>query len=291
VIRASWIDALCREERLPPGYGESVHRHVGPLAAKIVALHRTRARAVVVGICGAQGSGKTTLALFLENWLRRESGLAATTLSLDDLYLGKQERLELADREHPLLGTRGVPGTHDVGLAEECLRTLTSVEGNAAIPVFDKTTDDRLPNARWRSVVSPVDVVLFEGWCVGARPQSDDELRTPVNALEAEEDTDGAWRRYSNDRLKNDYAALFRCLDALLLLRVPSFDKIIEWRGLQEEKLRGSCDQREIERFTRHFERLTRHMLASMPGYANALIDIEDDHRLASLEFPDWPGT
>jgi len=28
-----------------------------------------------------------------------------------------------------------------------------------------------------------------------------------------------------------------------------------------------------------------------MPGYANAMIDIDDEHRLASLEFPDWPGT
>lgn len=287
---ATWIDALCREERLPAAYGETVHRHVAQLAGKIATLHRIRERAVVVGVCGAQGSGKSTLALFLENWLRRESGLAATNLSLDNLYLGKQERLELADRQHPLLRTRGVPGTHDVALAEECLRNLTSVDGNVAIPVFDKTTDDRLPNSRWRSVATPVDVVLFEGWCVGARPQSDDELRTPVNALEAEEDVDGAWRRYVNDRLRDDYAGLFRYLDALLLLRVPSFDKIIEWRGLQEERLRGSCNQHEIERFTRHFERLTRHTLASMPGYANALIDIDAEHRLASLEFPDWPG-
>jgi len=291
VNTTAWIDALCREERLPAAYGETVHRHVAKLAGKIAALHRIRARAVVVGICGAQGSGKSTLALFLENWLRRESGLAPITLSLDDLYLGKQERLELAASQHPLLRTRGVPGTHDVGLAEECLRTLISVDGKAAVPAFDKATDDRLPKAQWRSVATPVDVVLFEGWCVGVRPQPDDELRVPVNALEAEEDTDGAWRRYVNDRLKDDYGALFGHLDALLLLRVPSFDQVIEWRGLQEEKLRGSYDQREIERFTRYFERLTRHTLASMPGYANAMIDIDDEHRLTSLEFPDWPGT
>lgn len=116
------------------------------------------------------------------------------------------------------------------------------------------------------------------------------ELLTPVNALEAEEDADGEWRRYVNDRLKDDYAALFGHLDALLLLRVPSFDKVVEWRGLQEEKLRGFGDRREIERFTRYFERLTRHMLASMPRYANALVEIDDEHRLASLECSGWPG-
>jgi D-glycerate 3-kinase len=290
VNAAPWVDELCRKERLPVAYGDTVRQHIATLGAKITALQNARQRTVVIGICGAQGSGKSTLALFLENWLRRESGVAATTLSLDDVYLDKQARKKLADSRHPLLRTRGVPGTHDVGLAKETLRQLTLAEGTVVVPVFDKAADDRLPESRWRSVATPVDVVLFEGWCVGTRPQSDEELATPVNALEADTDTDGAWRRYVNDRLKGDYASLFEALDALVLLRVPSFDKVLEWRGLQEEKLRGSLDQREIERFTRHFERLTRHTLASMPGYANALIDIDDEHRLASLAIADWPG-
>jgi D-glycerate 3-kinase len=290
VNAAPWVDELCRKERLPVAYGDTVRQHIATLGAKITALQNARQRTVVIGICGAQGSGKSTLALFLENWLRRESGVAATTLSLDDVYLDKQARKELADSRHPLLRTRGVPGTHDVGLAKETLRQLTLAEGTVVVPVFDKAADDRLPESQWRSVATPVDVVLFEGWCVGTRPQSDEELATPVNALEADTDTDGAWRRYVNDRLKGDYASLFEALDVLVLLRVPSFDKVLEWRGLQEEKLRGSLDQREIERFTRHFERLTRHTLASMPGYANALIDIDDEHRLASLAIADWPG-
>jgi len=287
---AAWIGELCDEEKLPAAYGESVHRYVGRLAARIAALHRDRARPVVVGICGAQGSGKSTLALFLENWLRRECGLAATSLSLDDLYLSKRQRLELAHRHHPLLQTRGVPGTHDVSLALDILARLTSVAASVAVPVFDKASDDRLSKSRWRRVAAPVDVILFEGWCVGARPQPDDELRLPVNALEAEEDEDGAWRRYVNERLRDEYATLFGRLDTLLLLRVPSFAKVVEWRGLQEEKLRGFCDWHDIECFTRYFERLTRHVLSSMPHYANALIDIDDEHRMASLEFPGWPG-
>lgn len=282
--REHWISALRRQQRLPADYEASAGPVLSSLAARIGALRAARARPLVIGVCGAQGSGKTTLCLFLEQWLRRECGLNVATVSLDDLYLTRAERRRQAQSVHPLLATRGVPGTHDVGLGLRLLDDLTSASGSVALPRFDKATDDRAPAADWPLAETPVDIVLFEGWCVGARPQDAAALREPVNDLEALEDPDALWRRYVNDRLGGDYAGLFARLDALVLLRVPSFDKVLEWRGLQEQKLTGDVDAGQMRRFVSHFERLTRHVLATMPAYADAVIDVHGDHRLGGIE-------
>ncbi|MBT8066131.1 MAG: hypothetical protein KJO09_02740 [Gammaproteobacteria bacterium] len=283
---SGWIDELIRTERLPNDFKPAVQEIIGPLAESIHALRTSLARPVVIGINGAQGSGKSTVALFLSGWLEQELGLKTAILSLDDLYLTKAERQTLAQESHPLFVTRGVPGTHDVALGARLLDALTgSVESPAiALPSFDKSLDDRRPEADWQTIEAPVDVVLFEGWCVGARAQDEYELNEPVNALEAEKDPDVSWRRAINDRLTSDYAELFARLDMLVMLRVPSFDQVFEWRRLQEEKLHeatghGQADA-ELVDFIRYFERLTRHMLKTTPGYADCVIDIDNDHRL-----------
>jgi D-glycerate 3-kinase len=280
-----WFHDLRCAEGLPADYEAAAHAVIEPLADKLAILRRSAAAPVIVGICGAQGSGKTTLARFLEAWLRREQGLGAATVALDDCYLTRSERQQLARSGHPLLRTRGVPGTHDVGLCARLLDELVSVSGNVSLPRFDKALDDRAPESTWPAVETPVDVVLFEGWCIGTRPQQGAALEEPVNELEAVEDADGQWRRYVNDRLATDYAALFGRLDALVLMRVPSFDKVLEWRGLQERKLTGRVDHGQMLRFVQHFERLTRHTLETMPAYADAAVDIDEGHRLGEIDF------
>jgi len=298
----SWIDALRRAERLPENYSAAVSDFVVPLAYRVQALRAAMGRPVVIGINGAQGSGKSTFALFLTNWLERELGLTVASLSLDDLYLGKQARRDLSRQKHPLLRTRGVPGTHDVALGIETLAALTK-PGPVRIvkvPVFDKAKDDLLDTSEWRGVDGPVDVVLFEGWCVGARPQPDESLNSPINVLEAEEDVGAAWRSLVNESLKTDYALLFERIDSLVMLRVPSFDKVIEWRGLQEQQLRERADKKdsggatgmspeEIRRFIMHFERLTRHMLEHMPSLADTVIDIDQSHHMVAMTHNDRP--
>jgi len=300
----SWIDDLRRAERLPANYTAMVFDYVVPLAERVRALRAFRGCPIVIGINGAQGSGKSTLALFLANWLEREKGLSSVILSLDDLYLDKPARESLGDRYHPLLRTRGVPGTHDVALGVKTLDALTRRNSKHVIklPVFDKATDRLLKQTEWRSVDGPVDVVLFEGWCVAARPQSDECLNGPVNALEAEDDPDGVWRRFANEKLKGGYLELFGWIDAIIMLRIPSFDQVFEWRGLQEQKLRGDADAAEsdkasqsgmntaeVRRFVMHFERLTRQMLETMPDYANTVIDIDDSHNMANMIHRNWP--
>jgi D-glycerate 3-kinase len=282
-----WIEELRSAERLPESFSEDVVEYLVPLAKRIHDLHEKRAQPVVIGVNGAQGSGKTTITLFLAECLRRDFGLSVATLSLDDLYLGKEARVALARDTHPLLRTRGVPGTHDVALGKTLLAELTEQSDNrtASLPVFDKAADDLLPPSEWRSVEAPVDVVLFEGWCVGARPQRDADLQVPVNVLEAQDDTDGRWRSFVNRNLKNDYAELFSRLDALVMLRIPSYDKVLEWREVQEQKLPGDhgMDAAELREFVMHFERLTRHMLARMPDYADTVIDLDASHCIVRM--------
>ena len=291
-----WIQALCRSEGLPDAYAEAVTDYVAPVAAAIAGRRAELRRPVIAGINGAQGAGKTTFARFAAEWLRRELGLAVASLSLDDLYLGNAERARLAHDVHPLLATRGVPGTHDVELGERVLAALTASAGGeeVAVPAFDKASDERVHRDAWCRVSAPVDVVLFEGWCVGARPQRSQDLLDPVNSLEAAEDPDGRWRRHVNTRLQTGYAGLFGRLDLLVMLKVPSFERVFDWRRLQETRLReraalsaapgakGQTDA-ELDRFIRHFERLTRHMLQTMPGYADVVIDIDDQHRLTRM--------
>ncbi|MBN9506299.1 MAG: kinase [Altererythrobacter sp.] len=241
-------------------------------------------RPLVVGINGAQGSGKTTLCRFLEELLYQRR-LRTVTLSLDDLYLTKAERLTLAQDEHRLFAVRGVPGTHDVALGEAILDALRAGR-TTTLPRFDKAADDRA--AEGKIAEGPVDVILFEGWCVGAVPQPAAALRDPINRLEADEDPDGSWRREVNRRLATDYAELFARIDLLVMLKVESFEAVRANRRLQEQKLAARdpdgaalMDDTALDRFLMHYERLTRWMLQEMPTRADVLIPIGPDQRPA----------
>ena len=273
------LDKLIAAEGLPPDYRGVVDRHWRPLADRIGDLWCDK-QPVLIGVNGAQGSGKTTLCKFLEVLLV-EHNLRSVTLSLDDLYLTRAERRALAAEVHPLFATRGVPGTHDVALGEAILGDLLAGR-TAALPRFDKAADDRAEVRRL--VEPPIDVVLLEGWCVGAAPQPAEALREPVNRLEAEEDPDGAWRREVNRRLATDYAALFARIDLLVMLEVEGFEAVRAGRKRQEDKLAMASpggaaimDDATLDRFLLHYERLTRWMLAEMPARADVVIEIGPD--------------
>lgn len=257
-----------------------------PIVEAIVrAVQALTERTVVLGLCGAQGSGKSTLAAKLETAFAKR-GLKAVALSLDDLYLRRTEREALAREVHPLFLTRGVPGTHDVALGLETLDGLAA-KGVTAIPRFDKSRDDRRPVKEWDRVQGPVDVVIFEGWCVGARPQADAELEAPINGLEAERDPEGIWRRRVNAELAGPYRALFGRIDLLVMLQAPGFEVVHRWRAQQEEALRqtvpegspGLMSDGALKTFISHYERLTRHILKDMPGYADMVVELDADRR------------
>jgi D-glycerate 3-kinase len=278
-VANSWIDQFLAEHALPESFRASIDGICEPLAARAARLRQTRRKTVMIGLSGAQGSGKSTVAAAAVRLLK-DRGLSAVALSLDDLYLPKSARERLAKEKHPLLATRGPPGTHDVVLAGAALDQLRA-PGRIALPAFDKAADDRRPRAAWRTVATPVDVVIFEGWCVGARGQGAAALQVPVNALEAEEDANGRWRAYVNAQLDGPYQQLFARLQELVLLQAPSFEVVLEWRREQERKLiaregRGMSDA-ELERFVAHYERLTRWILSEMPERANLVFPLAAD--------------
>lgn len=284
------VTALITREQLPSQYVEVVDRWWRPLATRIAAWRSASGGPLVIGVNGAQGSGKSTLCAFLEHALFPDLGLRVVTLSLDDLYLPHEARAELAREVHPLLATRGVPGTHDVALGCAILDSLRRGEG-AALPRFSKAFDDRLPSDQWAAASGSPDLILFEGWCVGATPEPAEALATPVNRLEAEEDRDGVWRRRMNDHLAGTYAALFARLDRLVMLRPPSFDLVVKNRMLQERKLRErkvpggrTMNDDEVRRFVSHYERLTRHMFRTLPATADILVTLDAGQSVTRID-------
>ncbi len=267
-----------------------------PLAAWLLHRRGQRRSPLAVGVCGGQGSGKSTVCRLLVETLGEGYGRRAVSVSIDDIYKTHEDRQRMAREIHPLFATRGVPGTHDVGLGIELLNSLLALAPaeRQSIPAFDKASDTRRPRSQWPRVEGPLDIVLFEGWCVGAVAQAQTALREPVNELERNEDADGRWRRYVNRALEGPYRELFDLLDVLVLLEVDGMARVFEWRRLQERKLRArlaECgesgprvmSQAEVDRFVMHYERITRHILEEMPRRADIVLRVNHTHNPAGV--------
>ena len=280
-----WLDAFIAAERLPERFRLTAERVCEPLAGMAERARASLGRTAVIGISGAQGSGKSTITAATAALLQAR-GLSPAVLSLDDLYLSRSARAVLARTVHPLLVTRGPPGTHDPALGLEVLAGLAE-GGRIALPRFDKSRDEPRPRAEWPSLEGPVDVVLFEGWCVGATPQPPAALVEPVNALERDEDREGRWRGFVNAALAGAYQPLFRALDRLLLLQAPSFAVVTAWRAEQEAKLRARTGRgmrpEEIARFVAHYERLTCWIAEEAPGRADLVVPLASDRTPQAL--------
>jgi D-glycerate 3-kinase len=274
-----WLARFLAQERLPEGFLRTFEDVVWPLADRACDWRNDFGRTAMIGLCGPQGSGKTTIAAATVGLLARR-GIKAVALSLDDFYLGREARAWLAGKVHRLLQVRGPPGTHDVALACSVLDHLRQT-GETPLPQFDKATDERVSKGHWRTVEGPVDVVILEGWCVGARPEPPERLRRPINPLEQRDDPTGAWRGYVNRQLGEGYQALFGRLDRLVLLEAPGWEVVRGWRTEQEAKLRGRAGggmtDAEVGRFVQHYERLTRWILEEMPGRADWVVKLNPD--------------
>ncbi len=285
------IDSFIAREKLPHTYRLTVEQWFLPLAESILKQVSTSRRTLVVGISGSQGSGKSTLAALLVVLLREMLGLRALNLSIDDFYHTHAYRQQLARTVHPLLATRGVPGTHDVALAMQTLKALTQ-PGAVLVPRFNKGVDDRMPVQEWTQVQAPLDVIVLEGWCLSIPPQPDAQLSLPVNVLETQEDCDGRWRQFVNQQIRQNYTEFYALVDFLVMLKAPGFDKVYQWRQNQEAKLAATMaggagtasklmDVEQLQRFIQHYERLTRHGLEVLPALADVVFELTDQQTIA----------
>ena len=259
-----------------------------------------RGKPLIIGLAGAQGSGKSTLAAQLAKRLRVCAGAlpngagalpdaggsvppVSVAVSLDDFYLTRARRQALAAQIHPLFATRGVPGTHDLPLLLDVLLRVRSGRP-VSLPVFDKLADDRLPPQHWRRFAR-IDVLILEGWCIGARPQPAALLAEPINALEDAEDPHALWRTHINQALAGSYARAWAMLDALAFLAAPDWETVPRWRAQQEASLtratgRSGMDSASIVRFCGHYERLTRWQLADTPRHAGLTLQLDGQQRV-----------
>ena len=289
------MEQLIEREQLPPGFYSLAARFYLPLADAIAAPQQNAGQPWMVGINGAQGTGKSTLGQFLELFLKHKYGLQCVSVSIDDMYYTRQEREQLARNTHPLLITRGVPGTHDLALGISVCEQLLAAgdQTETLIPRFDKANDDRLPPEQWTRHRGRTDVLLLEGWCVGNRPQPPDTLGDPINELEEKEDADGRWRRYVNINLQY-YQSWFNMIDQLVMLKAPSMAAIYRWRGLQEQKLAARHEGKgnrimsnaDIRRFVQHYERLTAYALEEMPERADWVFHLNEQHDITRVTGP-----
>ncbi|UAA40688.1 kinase [Paraneptunicella aestuarii] len=246
-----------------------------------------------IGVNGCQGSGKSTLSDFLHRYFSQEKGLSSVVMSLDDFYFDRNTRATLANSIHPMLQTRGVPGTHDTEKMHDVLTTLKqSKTTTIAVPRFNKAQDNPYPESQWSQLSSPVDIVIMEGWCWGVEAQSDEQLQQPVNELESQQDMDGTWRKYVNQCLKNDYEPLYALMDYWVMLKAPAFSQVFKWRCEQEHKLAASLAETsntkvmsdaQIWDFIQYYQRLTEHGLNTLPPTCDKVFELGNDRSIHSV--------
>jgi D-glycerate 3-kinase len=289
------------QQSLPDHYIDSALKWFMPVAQQLFEHQTGAKKTIVVGLNGCQGSGKSTLTALLCELLSQHYNKVTVALSIDDFYLSKKNRLDLSKTVHPLLATRGVPGTHDIDLLIDTLGQLKEQQ-EALIPRFDKAIDDLHARSSWSLINEPVDIIILEGWCVGIDGQTASALKHPINALEKENDPEGAWRHYVNQQLNAKYRIAFEMLDLTIMLQSPSFGSVLKWRCEQEHKLIkklqastsfqkpnkdfvGIMNDDQIARFIQYYERLTTHALATLPDKSDILMVLNESREITCCTF------
>ncbi|GJC96995.1 D-glycerate 3-kinase [Colletotrichum higginsianum] len=243
----------------------------------------------MIGLNGVQGVGKTTLVKALAEMLTK-LGYSTLVFSIDDLYLKHEDQVALA-QSHPdnfLVQQRGEPGTHDMQLARAFFDSITG----GSPPKCHHTTRQPFPA---KETVSPrangpspgqpkVQVVIFEGWCVGFRALPDPEV-------------EAKWKGHSrtlqqhklehlllvNERLK-EYDTMTDLLDVFIHIDAEDTQYVYDWRLQQETALRqergtGMTDEQVIKFVDGYYpayelfpDNVRRGVLPNRPGHQMRLV-------------------
>ena len=284
------INVFIAQHKLEEGFESNARQYFVPLAQHINTKQSRSSLPFFVGINGCQGSGKSTLSTFLKYYINETFGLNVVAMSLDDFYYGQKDRHLIAKQIHPLLKTRGVPGTHNISLAKSVLLALKNQQ-STAIPKFNKATDDLVAESKWKKVNPNIDVVIFEGWCWGITPQSPEALINPINTLESNHDKDGTWRQYVNLQISQHYQPLYELMDTWVYLKAPSFKEVFSWRVEQEIKLREATsfgnqtaimDKDQVRQFIQHYQRLTEYGFSCLPSSSDYVFELGASRNIIS---------
>jgi D-glycerate 3-kinase len=263
-----------------------------PVCKKIYQDYKKNKKIKIIGLTGGQGAGKSTITQVLKLILEIKYNLRVVCFSIDDFYKTLGERTSLSKNVNKLFQTRGVPGTHDTNLIKKIFTNLTKKRFKPIlIPRFDKSKDDRFAKKYWQKIKQQPKIIIFEGWCVGARPQRHKDLLKSINILEKKQDLDLKWRSRVNNELKNAYKKIFSKIDMLIFLKVPNFDCVYKWRLLQEKKLQLTSRGKKImsslhvREFIMYYERITMQMLKDLPNKAYAVLYLDKHHRFNKIKF------
>ena len=248
-----------------------------------------------VGLAGGQGTGKTTISSIIKIILEKYFKLKVFKISIDDFYKTRKERIALSKKVHPMLLTRGVPGTHDINMMLDFFKKSKAKKfKNMKLPNFNKAIDDRFPKNKWNTINKRPDVIIFEGWCVGARAETNKTLKKSINSMEKANDQKLVWRKYVNQQLKNKYKKLYSQLNCMIYLKAKNFSLLQKWRLKQEHKLwlktkkKGGhkiMSKGDVINFMQTYQRITQNMFKNMPKYASIILNLNSNHQIKTAVY------
>ena len=254
---------------------------------------KKKGKTLILGLSGSQGSGKTTVTGILQIILKKFFKKNIYIISIDDFYKTLRDRNRMSQQKHSLFKTRGVPGTHDINLIKNFFISAKRKKfKKIKLPKFNKSIDDRSKKNYWHNINKRPEIIILEGWCVGAKPQIISSLRKPVNILERHEDKDLIWRKYANEKLKKEYKEVFAMIDYFIFMKVPNFKIVFKWRLLQESKLRKKLHYKKkimtysaIKRFIMFYQRITLQMMKDLSKSASIVLLLKKNHEIKRVLF------
>ncbi len=254
---------------------------------------KKKGRTLILGLSGSQGSGKTMVTGILQIILKKFFKKNIYIISIDDFYKTLRDRNRMSQQKHSLFKTRGVPGTHDINLIKNFFISVKRKKfKKIKLPKFNKSIDDRSKKNYWHNINKRPEIIILEGWCVGAKPQIISSLRKPVNILERHEDKDLIWRKYANEKLKKEYKEVFAMIDYFIFMKVPNFKIVFKWRLLQENKLRKKLHYKKkimtysaIKRFIMFYQRITLQMMKDLSKSASIVLLLKKNHEIKRVLF------
>jgi len=295
-VKEDYFKLLNKEKILGKSKAEkikSLKKIYIPISFWIENKYKKKGKTLILGFSGGQGSGKTTIAKILKIILKKFFKRKIYISSIDDFYKTLRDRNKMAHNIHPLFKTRGVPGTHDVNLIKKFFYFLKKNKFlKIKLPKFDKSQDNRLKEKYWFNIKQKPEIIILEGWCIGAKPQSSSLIKKPINNLEKYEDKDLKWRKYANEKLKKEYKKLFAMIDHMIFMKIPNFKMVFKWRLLQENKLKKKSHSNKkimsynkIKRFIMFYERITLQMVKDLSKSASVVMLLKKNHEIKKTLF------